>query len=204
MIDYQFGDVDFIANALCLDFANTAGWHASQQPTEHLATYSDLVTWATLAGLLDGSQAERLRAEAGRYPEEAAIILERAISLREALYRLFAGLAAGRQPAEADIAILNQELHAAPARLQVRSAATGFQVDRLLLRPGLDGLLVPIAWSAGRLLGSEQLPWVKQCEGERCGWLFLDTTRNHSRRWCLMSDCGSRAKAKRYYHRHKG
>lgn len=203
MADYQFARSDFIGNALCLDFANTAGWHASYQPTEHLNSYSDLVAWAKLANLVDQPQAERLWAEAAKRLDEAALVLGRAVAFREALYRLFSAIAAGHRVPDADVEILNRELNLAPAYLKVRAASSSFDVDWRLVRPTLDGLLAPIAWSAGRLLESDQLERVKECEGKRCGWLFLDTTRNHSRRWCLMSDCGSRAKAKRYYRRHK-
>ena len=67
----------------------------------------------------------------------------------------------------------------------------------------LDGILWRILWEAADLLTSDRLAQVKLCAGEDCGWLFLDASRNQSRRWCSMSDCGNRAKAKRYYRRHK-
>jgi predicted RNA-binding Zn ribbon-like protein len=44
---------------------------------------------------------------------------------------------------------------------------------------------------------------VRECSGDTCGWLFVDTSRNHSRRWCDMEDCGNRAKARRHYLRRK-
>ena len=47
-------------------------------------------------------------------------------------------------------------------------------------------------------------PWqvrVKACGG--CGWLFVDRTRNGSRRWCISALCGNRDKARRHYHRKK-
>lgn len=61
----------------------------------------------------------------------------------------------------------------------------------------------PIAWSITELLLSDKLSRVGQCAAENCGWLFLDTTRNHSRRWCEMEHCGNRAKAKRHYRRRR-
>lgn len=59
----------------------------------------------------------------------------------------------------------------------------------------------PIVYSASQLLASNRLDRVRQCAGDDCGWLFLDTSRNHSRRWCDMADCGNRAKARRHYRR---
>jgi len=47
---------------------------------------------------------------------------------------------------------------------------------------------------------------VRICEAtatDGCGWLFLDETRNRSRRWCSMKDCGNRAKARRHYRRRR-
>jgi predicted RNA-binding Zn ribbon-like protein len=64
-------------------------------------------------------------------------------------------------------------------------------------------MLAPIVKSAADLLLSDMLDRVKQCEGDPCGWLFLDTSRNRSRRWCSMEDCGNRAKARRFYQRKK-
>lgn len=69
-------------------------------------------------------------------------------------------------------------------------------------------MLWPVVASAAELLVSvEQLPLLRICglhESGECGWLFLDETRNHTRRWCSMKDCGNRAKARRHYHRVRG
>lgn len=105
----------------------------------------------------------------------------------------------GRHPPAADLARLNRVLAVAPAGLKlVRSKgryAWRAKTD------ALDGLLAPIIWSAAELLASEQLARVKSCGAADCGWLFLDLSRNGSRRWCSMDDCGNRAKARRHYAR---
>jgi predicted RNA-binding Zn ribbon-like protein len=44
---------------------------------------------------------------------------------------------------------------------------------------------------------------LRRCDGDGCGWLFLDTTRNHSRRWCSSRDCGNRDRARRHYTRNR-
>src|ERR671930_579256 len=65
-----------------------------------------------------------------------------------------------------------------------------------------DDVLAPVVWSAAELLTSGPLERVRECPGDdTCGWLFLDTSRNGSRRWCDMRTCGNRAKARRYYRR---
>jgi predicted RNA-binding Zn ribbon-like protein len=65
-------------------------------------------------------------------------------------------------------------------------------------------VLGPIALSALATLGQADLTRVKRCEGEKCGWLFFDTTKNKSRRWCEMEICGNRAKQKRHGARLRG
>jgi predicted RNA-binding Zn ribbon-like protein len=62
-------------------------------------------------------------------------------------------------------------------------------------------MLWPIASSAADLLTSERLKKVRLCEAKTCTWLFLDESRNHSRRWCDMKVCGNREKARRHYQR---
>jgi predicted RNA-binding Zn ribbon-like protein len=53
------------------------------------------------------------------------------------------------------------------------------------------------------LLAVPSFDRLRECQGERCGWLFIDSSKSGRRRWCTMEDCGNRAKARRYYQRHK-
>ena len=65
-------------------------------------------------------------------------------------------------------------------------------------------MLWPVVQSAVDLMTSPELDRVGQCADDRgCGWLFVDTTKNRSRRWCDMRDCGNRAKARRHYAKKK-
>ncbi len=63
----------------------------------------------------------------------------------------------------------------------------------------LDSVLWPVVWSAAELLTSEAVKRVGQCADEKCGWIFWDSSRNKTRRWCDMKDCGNRAKFRRHY-----
>ena len=137
--------------------------------------------------------------------ERAASVLARAIRLREALYRMFSALARDAQVAPDDLSILNGALAEAHNRLRL-GAAPAF--DRFGwvwsgADDALDRMLWPIARSAAELLTAPELARVRECAGQPCGWLFLDASRNHSRRWCSMAGCGNRAKAKRHYERAK-
>ncbi len=188
---------------LCLDFANTAEWHASPHPEEHLNSYADLVEWARSVGLLSPASAGRLIDEAARRPAQAAAVLAWAIALREAIYRLFSAIAAARPAPEADLAFLNSALREAHASLQVSPAGKGFVWQWAAREDALDQMLWPVARDAADLLTSEELDRVGECADDRgCGWLFIDTSKNRTRRWCGPG-CANRAKAQRHYARLK-
>ena len=189
---------------LCLDFANTADWHASDHPTEQLNSYSDLVSWAQRAGILTDHEAQQLSEESLRRPGEAAAVLERAIALREAIYRVLSAVAGDRPPEEGDLATLNETLSQALPQLQITRAAGRFVWGWSGDETALDRLIWPVTQSVADVLTSEKLARVGQCADDRgCGFLFLDMSRNRSRRWCDMKDCGNRAKAKRHYNRRR-
>ncbi len=187
----------------CLDFANTVGWHAGEQPVEYLNGYPDLLSWCVSAKVLDGAEAEALGRRAELEPEAAGAVLARAVGLREAIYRVFSAAAGGEDPSPSDLEVLNGELQEALALLRLTAGAGGFGWgwggdDTALERP-----LWSLARSAAELLTSRELLRVKVCMGEACGWLFLDESRNRSRRWCDSRDCGNRARVRRYYARRR-
>jgi predicted RNA-binding Zn ribbon-like protein len=195
------GTLKLLGGRLSLDFVNTADWHASDHPVEFLTSYSDLVAWSQHVGILADHQAQRLLKEAARRPVDATAVLERAIALREAIYRIFSAISHERPPQAADLATFNAELSRALAQSRIVSTAEGFDWDWAGAGEALDGMLWPVVHDAAGLLTSEELDRVGQCADDRCGWLFLDTSRNRSRRWCSMENCGNRAKARRYYER---
>ena len=99
--------------------------------------------------------------------------------------------------------ILNEELAGAMARSQVVPTDSGFTWLWAEGGKALDCVLWPIARSAADLLTEGPLLAIRRCEGRGCGWLFLDTSRNRTRRWCDMRICGNRAKARRHHERMK-
>ncbi len=189
----------------CLDFVNTLAWRGTERPAEGLASYDDLATWSARAGLLPPRDGTALRRRAAAHPELAEATLRRAYVLREALHRLFTGATARAR--DADLAAVNAELGRAPARRCLVLTGDAFAWTRRQRNGGLDAMLWPIVWSAAELL-VERPPGptparVKACANAHCGALFYDTSRNRSRRWCAMEDCGNRAKARRHYARTK-
>jgi predicted RNA-binding Zn ribbon-like protein len=189
-----------IGGALCLDMANTLNGHGKPGGHEYLKDYRDLAVWCRRAGILTDRDAERLIAEAARRPAQAAAAFERAIALRETIYRIFSAIARGAPPGPADLAALNEARSEALAHSHIVPTAGGFAVD-WRAKTALDWVLWPIALSAAELLTSANRDHVRACAGQGCDWLFLDTSRNHKRRWCSMDECGNRSKARRFYSR---
>jgi predicted RNA-binding Zn ribbon-like protein len=195
------GNVALLGGELCLDFANTIDYRGTDLARELLVGYPDLVLWGRHVGILTDKQPERLLAEATQRPEEARAILERAVAVRETIYRIFVAIAHRRPPGSEDLDALNALLSTALSRLRVASQTGGFAWDWVDGDRALDCMLWPIARSAAELLTCPELFLVKQCAG--CGWLFVDRSRNHNRRWCDMRVCGNRAKVRSYYQRQR-
>jgi predicted RNA-binding Zn ribbon-like protein len=187
----------------CLEFANTVHWHASARPEETLRNYSDLLAWARQAGIVVPDVADRLMGAAEKQPEQALDVFQRAIGLREAIYGVFAAHVHDRAPAENDLARINAELALALSHQRLEPVERGFEWAWAIDAPNLAAVIWPIVRSAADLLtAAEILPRVGQCADDRgCGWLFLDLSKNHSRRWCDINDCGNRAKQRRHYAR---
>lgn len=188
---------------LCLEFSNTVEWHAGPEPGERLNSYQDLVDWGQQVGLVSGAERDSLARAAERRPGAAQAVYERAIALREAIFHTLEAHAHEATPDPGDLATLNAELPGALAQARLWHTGERYDLAWELEGEALDGLLGPIAYSAASLLATpELLERVGQCADDRgCGWLFLDMTKNRSRRWCDMKDCGNRAKARRHYER---
>jgi len=183
---------------LALDFANTVGGLRDEPPSPHdeyLESYEDLATWAARLELISARRAGSLRA-AGRRDERAARrALEEAKHLRELIYDVFRALADGREPCADLLERLRDADRAALAEARlVRSGSAmrwSWPAPRELTDP-----LRPVVHAAVELLTEGPLDRVKTCGN--CRWLFLDQSRNHSRRWCSMDECGIEMKHARF------
>jgi predicted RNA-binding Zn ribbon-like protein len=191
------------AGRLCLDFANTLAWRGSDRQHDWLDSYANLIEWGKIVGELTEQTALSLYQEAASRPAQTAAVLDKAIQLREAIYGIFSATASDSSPDTADLDTLNAALAEALVHIRVRPGPNAFVWDWVSDGIALDRMLWPVAWSAADLLTSEDIDRVGECQGDGCGWLFIDMSRNHSRRWCDMGDCGNRAKARRYYRRKK-
>jgi predicted RNA-binding Zn ribbon-like protein len=162
-----------------LDLANTVGDDRVPDPLESYATFAE---WAVRIGVIDETVAHR--------PAEAERALDEARALRAAIDAVFRALATGSSPPAAALAHVVERAGAAIERAQLAGR------DLVWAGDDPERPLWPIAVSALDLLRDGPLDRLKACED--CPWLFLDTSRNRSRRWCSMADCGTRVKMRRY------
>lgn len=185
----------------CLDFANTLGPRRPDpgvQPHDYIPGYRELVAWAARAGLLTPGQQNRLGAVAEADPDGAAAVHETARRLREAIYRTFAAVARSEAAPPSALALIQDAYLETLRHGHLGPVPAGLDwcwPDR----GPLEQVLWPIARSAVDLAVSGSLARIKQCPGDdgQCGWMFVDTSKNATRRWCSMGTCGSRVKSRR-------
>lgn len=193
----------FNAGARCLDFANTIHDYRAVDTEEELHDISDLLQWAKEAKLLSAADHDRLVAHYNRNRCEAEAALARGTAIRDLLLSIFAGVTNGRLVSSRYLSELNLALAQAPGLLCVRKNSNRIETEWTSSADGLQRLLFAVLTSAAELLASERLGRVRECASADCTWLFVDESRNRSRRWCEMSSCGNRMKARRHYQRAK-
>jgi predicted RNA-binding Zn ribbon-like protein len=193
--DYVF---DFCGGHLAVDFTNTVGNRGDAEASEeHFLTYGDVVAWAEAAGVLGKTAAARLRGRAARHPDAARPEFRRALDARESVYRVLAACARHTTPAAADLAALNRHVGRTFAGASLAPAGDAFALESRG-GEGLDAVLRPVVRAAVDLLTSGGARRLGICADEGCAWLFLDTTRSGTRRWCDMRQCGNRNKVRRF------
>ncbi len=190
---------EWVGGATALDFHNTVTWAGEQLTQERLASYPDLVAWGRAAGLLSARAATQLLRGAKARPDRARQSLARAHQFRAALHQVLIAAAAGTLPARGAVAQLNEVLQEAFKRLEIDVARGEWNWGWTAADNDLSRVLWPVAWSASTLLTSGEREQLKACAASDCGWVFLDRSRNHARRWCDMKSCGNVAKARRFY-----
>jgi predicted RNA-binding Zn ribbon-like protein len=197
---YEF---DLSGGVVCLDFANTVSQRKTPERTvDHLGSYDDFVVFAEQSGILSREHGEELRALSRRKHRLADAALRRALAYRENVYRAFSALAEGKPPDSGDVQQINDFVLEALNHRQLEPADGHYRWEwQWNNKNALDRILWPIAQSAADLLTSPELYTVRMCEAPDCAWLFLDQSRNRTRRWCDMKVCGNRQKARRHYQR---
>ena len=212
-VNLQNSHFELVGGELSLDFVNTVGgWGRSASKKgsreyrdvvskDKLSGYADLVAWGKQAGAITDKDAASLLRLAEKQPEAAATVFENGLRLRKAIYRLFRAVVEGGQPDAADLGTLNEELARAKSHERLIHAKNDYRLVRTGGGESLDCILWPLAQSAAELLTSRDLSRIKQCGGDECGWLFIDTSRIRSRQWGSMKDCGNLSKVRRFRQR---
>jgi len=202
MLELSYADSPpkLIAGAPGVDFLNTVEWRGNpSRLAERLTNYVELVIWCSAAGLLTKVESRQLIAEAQRHVSAARRIWQTAIELREAVVAVL-NSSGGR----AAVDRLNRSLGASRFEHRVECVAEGGL--RATTVPIGDALRLPldrIAQNVVAVLTADGLERIRSCTNERCGWFFIDASRNHARRWCQMTTCGNQAKARAHYARHR-
>jgi predicted RNA-binding Zn ribbon-like protein len=189
---------------LALDFVNTVGGLREGPPDpedELLDTYEDFAIWCARLGVISEREAGSLRAAARRDARAARRALRRVIETRELLYPIFRTLSEGKDPARALLGRLRDAERAALSDARLVPAGPDAMEWSWPAPKELTDPLRPIVHAAVELLTAGPLDRLKTCGN--CRWVFLDQSRNHSRRWCSMDECGIQMKHARFVERRR-
>lgn len=175
----------FVSGRPSLDFIGTLKWRRGKSAEEQLIEPALLSDWARGAGLVDEAIAVSTRD------------LSQAIELREALYRLVTTRLVGHRAEDADVELLNSHARRHPVTPEL------LPDGHVRLRASPHRLLASVALDTLDLLAGADMNRVRECTSTDCTRLYVDTSRSRNRRWCGMTECGNRAKARTFRQRHK-
>jgi predicted RNA-binding Zn ribbon-like protein len=180
---------DFSANHVALDFINTVNGRPIFT-RDDLGSSQEAFEWAAAAGLLN-------RVEHVARPVDESSQFRALIVLREQLYEVFGAVAHGVSPEPGPLAFVVRRAALALRTARWERAESGLTPQ--WQQDSLGSIGDRLADEAVLLLRRPAISRVGYCAG--CGWLFLDTSRAHARRWCSMNVCGVRDKMRRYHQR---
>ncbi|KPK83634.1 MAG: hypothetical protein AMS27_12330 [Bacteroides sp. SM23_62_1] len=187
---------------LCLDFTNTVSNRFEEPYFDYLSCYKDILKWMKRLNLFSHEEIKQIGSFFKKYPDIAEKQYKKIIEVREILYRMFSSVSRDQQPPENILKRFNKYLSETFRDLRIRVTKNRIVKEDWHRK---DQDLLPfqhiIIKSAYELLNSDLLLKVKECDN--CGWLFLDRSKNISRRWCNMQTCGSTIKAQKYYQKKK-
>ena len=186
----------FIGNNLSLDFVNTVGYISSENPTENLNSFSDLIEWSKQGKLISDDEAIVIFTKAKKNILESEKVFRRVLRLRKSVYDIFRSVISGEEIFDKDLTVFNRELSLAMSKAEIFCREGELIWD--WKNDGIERILFLITRIAAQLLTSSDLEKLKCCSGENCGWLYYDTSKNKRRQWCDMRDCGNLAKARRF------
>ncbi len=184
----------FFGGRMCLDFANTMDWRTSDEPQELIPDYAALLSWSKARRTLAAKTVAKLQAQAALAADAAAAVMDEARALRADIWKAAEALCRGEH---VHLAPLNRMLETAPAQPRLVREGAGYVHD--LRGAVLEEVLWPVLWSLTALLSSDDAGRLGCCQGQGCGWFFVDESPNRTRVWCSSEICGNRERAKRAY-----
>ena len=188
---------DIVGGNAALDLINTvSGWKVESE--DWIPGTASFLEWARMAGLLDAREERAAGRETTASPAAAARVLVAIKRLRRALHQIVSALERHAVIGRSELDILNSW-----ARRWALSEVLTIEGNTLvsgigskvpaLERPGLR-----VAAAALALLKEPPHGRIKTCPAGNCGWIFVDRSKNRSRRWCDMNVCGNLAKARQF------
>jgi predicted RNA-binding Zn ribbon-like protein len=198
---HVWAPLDLVGGLPCLDFANTAGGHTKIREVERIPTYQDVVNWAEFAAIVTGGEARSIVQAAKAKPGVAERQVEEMHVFREALHRLVAAISSGQPIAAKDFGKVRSVITEAIGVAEIARQEEAFLWTADVTAPGLGTVLTRVALSAHDMLTREKPSQLRICE--RCTWLFIDRTKNQTRRFCRQDACGAKARTERFYQRHR-
>jgi predicted RNA-binding Zn ribbon-like protein len=181
---------------LSLNFVNTVYDRHGPPYEGYLHNYLDLITWSHYTGAINTSQKKRLLEISRKNQDQANQIYKSSIQLREAIYEFIVSMIDREDVPPVNMPLINQWLSKAFSNLELTQLENRFVLDWKTENFGLESVLWPIIRSFVDLITSDDRKRIKQCSN--CGWVFVDNSKNKSRRWCSMEICGNRVKAQRH------
>lgn len=199
---YDWSRRDIIGRNAALDFINTVS-HWTTERVDRIGGFDGFADWAELAGIVDQSGHQKLKEAAKADPAAALRIYAKADNLRDVLWRIFSAAGSGAKVDESDLAHLAIWARKAARYSELRQHEAGFHRQWTAATPMLDLPLLIIAQTAENLLERGPIDRLHICGGGDCEWMFLDLSKNRSRRWCDMATCGNETKVKKFRSRTK-
>ena len=198
------GPTQKVGGSICLEFTNTLDDFNRPDQDDELQTFADLIAWAQGATLISDREAAEYALLAEDNPAAADAALRKAKDLRNALCSIFSSISAARSPSSTELEQVNAIIAEVRSHMVLNEQEARFSWRWVSLGDTLEELVWPVAISTAELLASSDVSRISECGSDGCTWLFIDSSKNHSRRWCEMETCGNRAKARRHYARAHG
>lgn len=194
---YDWSRRDIIGRNAALDFVNTVS-HWTTDPVDRIGGFDALTDWVKLAGIVDQPTHDKLKKAAKADRAAAQRIYAKADKLRDALWRIFSAVGSGSRVDQSDLAHLADWARKAARYSELRQHQAGFVRHWTEAAPTLELPLLIVAQTAENLLERGPIDRLHICGGDDCEWMFLDLSKNRSRRWCDMATCGNETKVKKF------